>query len=381
MSEDAEAEANSGEVGLGLGAPVVVLAALQISLVQGAPADEHSASMRRQLAGTPWTLRLGPQRPDLVRYNRVEGLSLGIRGQLRPSTPVGPVSVTATARIGHADRHLNGRLDVVHQTIATRIGVSGYHELAVIEEDARHLGPANSLMALLYGQDNGDYYRRSGGAVEWTPPDARPREFRLRVFAEYQEGVAKETDVQVARLWDDDKSFRPNLLAEDRWDIGASLVIASQWGTDPTRLRQRLTASGLATVDYWRASFGFESAFPLRGRTNLTLGAETGGAGGTLPPQRLWYLGGPRTLRGYAPLSLAGTRFYRGSVSLDRAFPFGRLLVFADGGWAGGLGPGDSLASVGAGVAIVDDIVRVDVARQLESPRNYRLDVYLGQLR
>ena len=135
---------------------MAVLAALQISFLQGVPADEQSASVRRQLAGTPWTLRLGPQRTDLVRYNRVEGLSLGIRGQLRPSTAVGPLSVTATARIGHADRHLNGRLDVVHQTIATRIGVSGYHELAAIEEDARHLGPANSLMALLYGQDNGD---------------------------------------------------------------------------------------------------------------------------------------------------------------------------------------------------------------------------------
>jgi hypothetical protein len=353
---------------------------VQISFAQAVPAEAPVSSVR-QLAGTPWTLRVGPQRPDLVRYNRVEGLSLGIRGQLRPSTPVGPLSVSATARVGSADRHLNGRLEVVHESVDRRISFSGYHELAALDPEARDFGPANSLMALLYGQDNGDYYRRSGGAVEWTPPSAQPREFTVRVFAEYQEGVAKETDAQLPRLWDDDKFFRPNVLAEDGWDVGASVEIASRWGTDPARLRQWVTAHGLATRDYWRASFGFESAFPLRGPMNLTLAAETGGAGGTLPPQRLWYLGGPLSLRGNAPLSLAGTHFYRGSISIDRGFAFGRLLAFADGGWAGGSGPEDALASVGAGVALVDDIVRIDVARQLQSPRHYRLDVYLGRIR
>jgi hypothetical protein len=32
----------------------------------------------------PRTLRWGPQRPDLVRYNRVENLFVGVRGQIRP---------------------------------------------------------------------------------------------------------------------------------------------------------------------------------------------------------------------------------------------------------------------------------------------------------
>ena len=47
----------------------------------------------------PRTFRWGLQRPDLVRYNRVEGLSMGARGQVRPDTRFGPLSVTATARV------------------------------------------------------------------------------------------------------------------------------------------------------------------------------------------------------------------------------------------------------------------------------------------
>ena len=39
----------------------------------------------------PRTFRWGMQRPDLVRYNRVEGLSLGARGQIRPETALGPL--------------------------------------------------------------------------------------------------------------------------------------------------------------------------------------------------------------------------------------------------------------------------------------------------
>lgn len=63
---------------------VALLAAVQVSLAQPAPAPTAPRM--------PVTFRVGPQRPDLVRYNRVEALSLGVRGQARPATPFGPLS-------------------------------------------------------------------------------------------------------------------------------------------------------------------------------------------------------------------------------------------------------------------------------------------------
>ncbi len=315
-----------------------------------------------------------------MRFNRVEGLSLGLRGQLRPRTPLGPLSLTATTRLGYADLHLNGRVDIEHESVERRIQLSGYHELAAIEEPARHLGPANSLNGLLRGRDDGDYYRRTGATLEWTPPSALPREFRLRVFAEYHESVANETNDQLPRLWEDERAFRPNLVAEERWDVGASVELTSRWGTDPTLASQAVRASGLATDRYWRASFGYETRYPLPARSSLTLTAEAGGAGGVVPAQRLWYLGGPLTLHGYGPRALAGKRFYRGRAELARRFSFGRLVLFVDGGWAAGVGPEEALAAVGAGAGVLDGLIRFDVARQLESPHDYRLDIYLDQI-
>ena len=49
----------------------------------------------------PRSFRWGPQRPDLLRYNRVEGLSVGIRAQGRPGSPLGPISVTGTSKLPH----------------------------------------------------------------------------------------------------------------------------------------------------------------------------------------------------------------------------------------------------------------------------------------
>lgn len=388
---------------MGLTAGVALLA-LQVSLVQTADSaverltpDRSALSSsvtsvtqatqsRRQLSRTPWTLRIGPQRPDLMRYNRVEALSLGARGQLRPRTAIGPLSFTATVRIGLADRHLNGRLNVAHETLDRRIVVSGYHELAAIEERARHFGVANSLMALVFGQDDGDYYRRTGASVAWTPPTARPRTFRLRAFAEHHELVEKGTDVQLQRLWDDGASFRPNIVAEGGWEYGGSLELGRRWGTDPRRTQGGVDAfvqAAAGDAEYARTSLGADVRWALPAQVHFSFEAEGGTSWGSPSTQRLWYVGGPLTLRGYDPRSLGGQSFGRGRAELDRSYSFGRLVLFSDVAWAGDrndIDLDDALLSAGAGLALISGILRIDGAWQLESPHRFRLDIYLDQI-
>lgn len=365
---------------------LAVLAAVQVASPQAAPGQAPSALELRQLARTPATLRFGLQRPDLVRYNRVEGLSVGVRGQLRPTTALGPLSLTATARIGVADWHPNGRLEVVHESIRRRVALSAYHDLSPIDEAARHLGPANSLMALLYGQDDGDYYRASGATLELTPPSARPRTYRLSIYGEYHEGVAKETDVQLERIWNDDVAFRPNLAADDGWELGAAAQIEARSSTDPRRTQVGLRAyvqAATGEFDFARASAEADLALALPARFRLVLEGGGGSSWGSPSAQRLWYVGGPMTLHGYSPTVAGGRRFGRGRAELDRRTPFGRVIAFLDAAWAGAPGQfdfDDALSSVGGGVALIDGIVRVDVARQLESPHEYRLDIYLDDL-
>ena len=337
-------------------------------------------------AQVPATLRWGLQRPDLIRYNRVEALSVGMRGQIRPNSFVGPLSMTGTVRFGIGDLQPAVRADIARETLRRRITVSGYYELASIDEGARHLGLGNSLTALFFGRDDGDYYRRYGGAIEWTPPTAARRTFRLRGHAEYQKATPVETQFAVFRFWNDAWAYRPNLLADEGWEYGATLDVNPWWGTDP-----RLVQGGLdvmvqaATGDfeYARSSLTGRLVFPLPADMRFAVEAGAGTSWGSPSVQRLWYVGGPRTLRGY-PSRIAGGRSYgRARAELARRYDFGAISFFSDYGWAGArnrIDLSDGFQSIGAGLSLLDGLIRIDGGWGLTAPRDFRLDFYLDAI-
>jgi len=333
--------------------------------------------------GMPRTFRWGLQRPDLVRYNRVEGLSLGVRGQLLPATPLGPVSVTATVRVGTQDRVPNGRLDLIREGLRARFALSGYHELAAVEEDARHLGLGNSLTALLLGRDDGDYYRRAGATLAWTPPAADRQAFRVAAFAERHFRVDAGDPPALGHLGSDGWSFRPNLAAEEGWDAGALAEVAPWWGTDPRLAQGGLTVGLLVGGGDWsyrRATGGAALVLPLPLGLRVATEVAGGTTSGAPPPQRAFLLGGATTLRGYEPAVLGGTTFARVRGELARPFAFGAASLFTDGGWAGprsAFDVADALWSAGVGLSLVDGLVRADAAWGLSGPRGFRLELYL----
>ncbi|MEQ1857273.1 MAG: hypothetical protein ABL963_12500 [Longimicrobiales bacterium] len=334
----------------------------------------------------PATLRWGFQRPDLVRYNRVEALSLGMRGQVRPNTPIGPLSVAATARFGVADLHPNGTLEITRETVRRRISALGYHELTTIDERARHFGLGNSLQAAFFGRDDGDYYRRTGGTLEWTPPTSELRSFRLRGYAERHEPVVPETAFTLVHATSDSWTFRPNLAADRGWEYGASLELSPYWGSDPNLAQgglDLLLQGGLGDFEYARSALGAHVVLPLPAQLRFALELGAGTVWGSPSAQRLWYVGGPSTLRGYDPRVLGGNSFGRARVELARGESFGRISLFSDLGWAGDradIDVDDALPSVGLGLSILDGLIRFDGAWGLESPRGFRFDAYLDQI-
>lgn len=334
-------------------------------------------------ARMPATFRWGLQRPDLVRYNRVEGLSLGARGQIRPGTFMGPLSMTLTARIGTGDQVPNGRLEVTHESLRRRVTWSVFHELAALDEDARHLGLGNSLTAAFFGRDDGDYYRRAGTWIEWTPPSAERTGFRVRAFAERHWSADATTDLSAWHARDGDWTFRPNVQADGGWEAGGLVTLAPWWGTDPQLAQGGLELTVQAAGGAWeyvRTSLMARTALPLPGDLRMALEAGGGTSWGSPPMQRLWFLGGARSLRGFAPATLVGTSFGRARGEVARRFAFGAVSLFTDAGWAGDRADAtwdDALASVGLGLSLVDGLIRIDGARAVRGGSDFRLEFYL----
>ncbi len=338
------------------------------------------------LPGLPYTLRWGPQRSGLVRYNRVEGLSVGVLGQMRPQTFLGPLSVIGTARIGIADWEPNARTDLRSETLQRRVTLSLFHELAAIDERARHLGVGNSLLAALAGRDDGDYYRRSGVSLEWTPPELERRSVEIRGFAEYHRPAVSQTDFAVFKLGSDGFRFRDNLIADEGWVYGGQLAIMPWWGSDPNLVQGGLeltTEVATGDFEYARAALLARLVVPLPSDMRLGLEAVAGRGWGALTTQRMWHLGGPSSLRGYDPRRLSGSSFARARGELERMYAFGSISLFSDVGWAGesaSYSSDDALYSVGVGVSLLDGLVRLDSAWGLGEPRAFRLDLYLDAI-
>ncbi|HEY5220062.1 MAG TPA: hypothetical protein VIJ16_09640, partial [Gemmatimonadaceae bacterium] len=105
---------------------------------------------------------------DLVRFNRIEGLSVG--GRVDEEFGAGYTG-SLLGRIGLADREPNVELNVARSNGARTVGVTGYNRLVSASDWGNPLSFGSSMSALLLGRDEGFYYRASG--LELTGTNTR----------------------------------------------------------------------------------------------------------------------------------------------------------------------------------------------------------------
>lgn len=351
------------------------------------PAEIRAA--RRQLEG----IELPPEsagKPSLIgpvsmlRYNRVEAVSLG----LGVSVPTGAhTALWVKGRFGVADLHPNGELSLRRTTERGEIGFAVYRRLDPIGDWGNPLGLANSFDALFLGTDDGQYFRTTG--VEVAAGRAF-RQLRLegRLFAERHGTAEKNTDFSIANLISGNK-FQPVFQADSGDVVGLSTRLRI-WSS-PESLGPAFSGTvwgelGGGDFDYARVAGSSAAVIPLGHRFGTAVELGAGIAGGTVPAQRRYYLGGPYSLRGYETGARQGEDFWMGrfefAALLGRVDRFGparaiRLVAFLDAGWAGRTFSTEGYAlSVGGGVSLLDGLFRIDLATGLKDGGVWRLYVY-----
>lgn len=333
-------------------------------------------------ASRPFTFAWGLRRPDLVRYNKVEALSVGARA----GTRLGRWHASVTGRIAVADPEPDVRLELLREGAARSWELAAYHSLASVDPDQRSLGLGHSLTTLLLGRDDGEYYRRTGVRAALLPPSGEREWKRLEVYGERQRAVTKETDATLPRLWDDARTLSPNIEADEVDQLGALLRVRPWWGHGMRGVNggaDLLVQAETGDLEFVRAALGLGLAFPMGGSLRGAVEAAGGTAWGDVPVQRRWYLGGATTLRGYDGSASVGESFLRGRAELAWWHHYGALSLFGDVGWAGNRSAFDvdeGLASAGVGFSTLDGLIRVDLARALRHGPQWRLEIYLDGL-
>lgn len=325
-----------------------------------------------------------PQKPvftyglGLTRYNRIEGLSTGIG--VRQSLGAG-YTARALARIGTADLTPTGELGLSRSDGRNTIGIGAYRRLSSANDFADPFSFGSSLSAILFGRDEGFYYRTTGIELTGARNDSTSGTWRL--FAEHHGDVSKRTDFSLANTFGS-KGFTENIRATRGNVLGLALEKHGSRGLDPHGLRTfgSVKVEGAAgDFDYARGMFDATVTHGLGKRFDGAFTVGAGTSGGSVPVQRLWYMGGTQTVRGQRAGAAIGDAYWLTRAELGSSFVGARPVIFGDLGWAGSRddwkNPGRPLSGVGAGVSFMDGLIRFDVARGIYPEKKIRTNLYV----
>jgi hypothetical protein len=314
---------------------------------------------------------------EYTRYNRVEGLSSGV--MLEQKLGAG-YTASVFGRIGLADLEPQGELTLARSNLAKTIRGRAYHRMVAANDWGNPLSFGSSLSALLYGRDEGFYYRTSGAELEWSRE--RGSLLTARLFAERHSAAAVETQISLG------PKFIPNIVAREGSYGGVALRAINSKGLDPngtrlfTDLRIESAISDSADAAFSRGALdvsitqglgAYAGALTLSGGTSM----------GVVPAQRRWYLGGAHTIRGQAAdTAQSGNAYWLGRLEIGRAVQGVRPVVFGDIGWVGDRADwqrnvGRPLSGAGVGASIMDGLIRFDVSRGIYPRKRFRVDMYV----
>jgi hypothetical protein len=334
-----------------------------------------------RLPQAPWQFRARPPRWGLARFNRVEGLSLGAKGEL----DLGRLVLDGSARIALSDGEPDLEGGVTRETRTARVRLAAYRRLNAVDAagGSNALGFGNSLSGLLLGRDDGYYFRSAGIGVTVLPAVTAQQTFSVRVYAERQRSAAKRTDFSLPHALHSDHLFRPNVIVDSADQLGAEVTLRAQRGFDPAKPRWSVDVGvdgGAGTYGFSRGSAVLRMTTPLMPQVTGAIEVAGGTSAGRVPVQSLWYLGGPNTLRGYEGGVTSGDAYWRARGEIANSWPAARVALFCDVGRAAPrdrLSLAHPLVGVGVGASFLDGLLRIDLGRALKAPKGWRLDFYM----
>ncbi len=339
---------------------------------------------RRLLSGLPGTRIDLSTATGTARYNRAEGLVVAPGVRFSPAE-----RLTLGLRGGYAfgAKQVFAEADLWRGTLPDRLGLGVYlNQPRDVGVGPVISGAMNSATALLAGYDFTDPFYATGAELRADRAVGRGWNGGLRLRVEEHRAAELETDYS---LLGGGSHFRPVLPVDEGEFYSATLALRRGVPAEVARgfsLGVSVEAAAMAQEGFYgHLRPRVDAGWVMRGRggSELTVQGSAGAALGDVPRQQLYLLGGRGTVPGYAFRAYGGDRFAtaQATYAAELFRPFVRGRVFAAAGWAGQSGTLDpfqggvvrpplnlrtgEMFSVGAGVGLLFDILRIDVARGL----------------
>lgn len=304
---------------------------------------------------------------DVLRCNRVQGVSLGFGVQWRP----GPAftTVQATGRFGLGDLRPTASVVWRREDPAGRLDISAYGEVSEVEPWTHAGGVGNTLNAAVVGHDDADYYFRLGAGVAYRANAGRWKDLELSVG--FERHVSKETTVDpLIRGALGGATFLVNPPVAEGDFIRPRLTHSGRVGTARTDLGlDLLVADGVLGARAWGAASLAFGIVGRRGKVSLRTGITRGNA----LPQLDFRLGGPHTVRGYSYGERTGRQLWAAQLDLAlRRSAVWTPVIFAD---IGDTFSSDPMVGLGVGMSLLNGLLRFDLSQGVRPHSELRFDL------
>ena len=315
------------------------------------------------------------------RYNRIEGLSLGAEVKW----PLGAgYTASGAARIGIGDWQPNAEVRIARSNGRKTVQAAAFRRLSYTNDFGNPLSVGSSLATLLYGRDEGFYYRSLGAEVTWVK-QTRTGQLSWRAFGERHDAVEKR-GTSTSRMPSRTRAeCSANIVAQEGSVGGGAGEWHASYGLDPRSWQVttdlRAEAAG-GSFNYARGLADITVARPLFWKLSFGQTVSSGTATDSVPVQRQFYMGGLRTVRGQIAGTRVGNTYWLSRSELAFGSAAAKRSLFLDLGWAGDRSsyakPGRPISGWGLGASFADGLVRTDVSRGIYPRKGTRIDVSLG---
>jgi hemolysin secretion/activation protein ShlB/FhaC/HecB len=299
---------------------------------------------------------------DALRYDRVQGLSLGVGYRAR-APGIRFADLYGTVRYGFSDDRVTGRLTLVRDAPDGRWSVGGYRDVVGVDPISPGHTLGNTVDALFVAHDDADYVLAEGGAIGFATSLSTALDLEASLRVEHETSVRREAKSAVNDLLGGDGVFPPNAPVDPGTYGGASVRVthsgAWRWG---------LTADVLGNADHATGRLFGDLRVEPGDRLGATLRLKAGVATSPTLEQSLFRLGGQQTVRGFDYGARRGQAFW--AAQLDFAPIGGRLrpVAFVDAGQTAdpsNLFSSTALSGAGVGLSMYGGALRLDLSHPL----------------